>query len=153
MTLNRYAPLENIDKSFKSSPGDNLLQLEINAATQDQISNNGRRQERKKALIIGDSMVKGIKRWKINKKMKFTNPCVNCFPGANTSDMKHYAKPPAKKNPNSELVIIHTGTNDLSRTLHQPRSQQILWILLKEKLKAKLKSIVLRYNFFNHSKR
>ena len=36
VTRNRYAPLENIDESFNSSSGDNLLQSEINAATQDQ---------------------------------------------------------------------------------------------------------------------
>ena len=45
--------------------------------------------------------------------MEFTNASVNCFPGANTSDMKHYIKPPIGKNPN-EVVIIHTGTNNLS---------------------------------------
>ena len=106
MARNRYAPLENRDESFNSSSGDNLLQSEINAATQDQRNSNGRRQERKKALIIGDSMVKGIKKWKINKKLKLTNVSVNCFPGANTSDMKHYAKPPIKKTPNAEVVII-----------------------------------------------
>ena len=70
--------------------------------------------KKKKALIIGNSMAKGIKRWKINKKLKFTNVSVNCCPGANTSDMKHYTKPPIKKNPNAEVVIIHTGTNVLS---------------------------------------
>ena len=62
MARNRYVPLVNIDESFNSNSGDNLLQLEINAATQDQINNNGRKQERKKALIIDDSMVKDIKR-------------------------------------------------------------------------------------------
>ena len=65
VTRNRYAPLENIDESFNSSSGDSLLQSEINAATQDQININGRRQERKKALIISNSIVKGIKRCKI----------------------------------------------------------------------------------------
>ena len=29
--------------------------------------------------------------------------------------MKQYTKPPIKKTPNSEVVIIHTGTTDLSR--------------------------------------
>ena len=72
------------------------------------------KKERKKALIIGDSMVKGIKRWKINKQLRFTNVSVNCFPGANTSDLKHYSKPPIKKNPNAEIIIIRTGTNDPS---------------------------------------
>ena len=113
MTCNRYAPLENRDENFNSSSGDNLLQSEINAATQDQINNNGRRQEKKKALMISDSMVKGIKRWKISKKMEFTNASVKCFPGVNTSDMKHYIKPPIRKSPN-EVVIIQTGTNNLS---------------------------------------
>ena len=84
MTRNRYAPLENIDESFNSSSGENLLQSEINAATLDQIKNNGSKEERMKALIIGDSMVKIVKRWKINTKLKFTNASVNCFPGANT---------------------------------------------------------------------
>ena len=53
-------------------------------------------------------MVKGIKRWKINKKLKFTNTSINCFPGANTSNMKHHTKLVIKKNLNA------TGTNDLS---------------------------------------
>ena len=47
VTHKRYAPLENINGSFNSSSGENLLQSEINAATQDQINNNGRRKERK----------------------------------------------------------------------------------------------------------
>ena len=42
-------------------------------------------------------MVKGIKRWQINKNYKFTNASINFFPGANTSDMKHYTEPPLKK--------------------------------------------------------
>ena len=114
MTYNRHAPLENIDESSNSSSGDNLLQPEINTATQDQINNNGHRQEKKETLIIGDSMLKGIKRWKINKKLKFTNASVNYFPGAYTSDMKHYTKPPIRKYPNAKVVLIHTGTNGLS---------------------------------------
>ena len=113
-TNNRYAPLENMNESFNKSFKDNLLQSEINVATQDQINCNVWNQERKKALIIGNSMVKDIKIQKINKKLKFTNGSVKCFPGANTSDMKYYIKPPIKKKPNAEVVIIHTGTNDLS---------------------------------------
>ena len=58
------------------------------------------KKERKKALIIDNSMVKVIKRWRLN-----------------TSDMKQYTKPPLKKNTNAEVVIIQTGTNDLSSNL------------------------------------
>ena len=60
-TNNRYAPLENMNESFNKSFKDNLLQSEINVATQDQINCNVWNQERKKALIIGNSMVKDIK--------------------------------------------------------------------------------------------
>ena len=67
MTHNRHAPVENIDENFNSSSLDNLLQSKINTVNQDQVNNNSRRQERKEALIIGDSMLKGIKRWKMNK--------------------------------------------------------------------------------------
>ena len=67
MTHNRHAPVENIDENFNSSPLDNLLQSKINTVNQDQVNNNSRRQERKEALTIGDSMLKGIKRWKMNK--------------------------------------------------------------------------------------
>ena len=67
MTRIRDAPVENIDESFNSSSVDNLLQSKINTANQDQINNNSRRQKRKEALIIGDSILKGIKRWKMNK--------------------------------------------------------------------------------------
>ena len=45
---NRYAPFENIDESFNSSPGGNILPSEINTTSQDRINNHGRRQERKK---------------------------------------------------------------------------------------------------------
>ena len=94
---NRYAPLRNTNESFNTSSKDNLLKSEINVATQDQINYNDRKQERKDILIIGNSVVKSIKRWKINKKLKFTNTSVDYFPGANTSDMKYYIKPPIKK--------------------------------------------------------
>ena len=50
----------------------------------------------------------------VRQKMKFIHISVNCFPGANTSGMKHYTELPIKKNPNAEVVIIRTGTNDLS---------------------------------------
>ena len=52
VTHNRYAPLENVDESFNSSSGDNLSESEINTATQDQIYNNGCRQERKNIRYI-----------------------------------------------------------------------------------------------------
>ena len=60
-------------------------------------------------------MMNIIKRWKIKKTRKSTNASIDYFPRANISDVKHYTKPPTKKTPNAEIVIIHTGTNYLSR--------------------------------------
>ena len=58
-------------------------------------------------------MMNIIKRWKIKKTRKSTNASIDYFPRANISDVKHYTKPPTKKTPNAEIVIIHTGTNKL----------------------------------------
>ena len=49
----------------------------MNTQIYDATINNCRRQERKKALIIGDSTEKDIKKWKINKKLKTANASIN----------------------------------------------------------------------------
>ena len=97
MTNNWDTLLENIDESFDRTSGDNLLQWEINAITQDQINNNGCRQERKKALIIGDSMVKGVKNGRLTKNWKLhMHPL---FPWSKYQRYEALHKTANKKNP------------------------------------------------------
>lgn len=71
----------------------------------------------KATVIVGDSIVKGLRQEKIspNSNDKVT---VRSFPGAITSDMKDYIKPILKRNP--KRFVIRVGTND---TINQQPSQ------------------------------
>ena len=70
-------------------------------------------QTKKRSInILGDSILKDIKVQKMNSKLPANEKIyVKCFPGADVNDMKDYVKPTVKRN--SELVILHCGTNDL----------------------------------------
>ena len=65
--------------------------------------------QNRRVYIIGDSMIKGIKHWKMQSKD--TKVVVRSFAGAKVRQMKHYAKPAEEDNPS--LYILHLGTNDL----------------------------------------
>ena len=65
--------------------------------------------QKRRVYILGDSMVKGIKHWKMQSKD--TKVVVRSFAGAKVRQMKHYAKPAEEDNPS--LYILHVGTNDL----------------------------------------
>ena len=65
--------------------------------------------QNRRVYIIGDSMIKGIKHWKMQSKD--TKVVVRSFAGAKTRQMKHYAKPAEEDNPS--LYILHVGINDL----------------------------------------
>ena len=65
--------------------------------------------QNRRVYIIGNSMIKGIKHWKMQSKD--TKVVVRSFAGAKTTQMMHYAKPAEEDNPS--LYILHIGTNDL----------------------------------------
>ena len=58
-------------------------------------------------LIIGDSILSGLREHKISHKRTLK---VRCFPGARIADMKHYSVPLLMKQP--ERIILLIGTND-----------------------------------------
>ena len=60
---------------------------------------------------MGDSMVKDVKQWSLQKSTPNSKVFSKTFPGACTADMKDYVKPSMKHEPH--LAILHTGTNDL----------------------------------------
>ena len=70
---------------------------------------SGKVVQNRRVYIIGDSMIKGIKHWKMQSKD--TNVVFRSFAGAKVRQMKHYAKPAEEDNPS--LYILHVGTNDL----------------------------------------
>ena len=72
------------------------------------------RQEKEKkrvTCVMGDSMIKNIKGWKLNQHLDDDFIVVKSFPGATSEDMSHYIEPSLEKRP--QTVVIHTGTNDL----------------------------------------
>ena len=56
-------------------------------------------------------MVKNIKGWLMSRKKHVR---VYSFPGATTDEMELFVKPLIARQPDE--IIIHIGTNDLSRT-------------------------------------
>ena len=67
-------------------------------------------QERRRITIIGDSILNGIDE---NSMKRHHNVQVRAHSGANTNDIKDHIKPILRRTP--DCIIIHAGTNDLTR--------------------------------------
>ena len=66
---------------------------------------------RKKTLIKGDSIVKSIEGWRLNKRMK-SSVVVKSVPGATIKGMKHHNKGCLEDN-SPDSIILHVGSNNL----------------------------------------
>ena len=71
---------------------------------------NGNKKSGRHICIIGDSMVKQITGPGISKNDQVQ---VKTHPGATTEDIIDYIKPTIRQKP--DIVIIHSGTNDLTK--------------------------------------
>ena len=71
---------------------------------------NQKHQERKLITVIGDSILNGLDE---NLMKRHHNVQVRAHSGANTHDIKDHIKPIMRHAP--DCVIIHAGTNDLTR--------------------------------------
>ena len=65
----------------------------------------------KKTLIVGDSIVKNIEGWRLNKRMKFS-VAVKSIPGTATKGVKHHIKGCLEDN-SPDSIMLHVGTNNL----------------------------------------
>ena len=65
----------------------------------------------KRIYILGDSMVKNLKGWKMSKKLKIANVYVRYFAGAKVRCMKDHIKPTLIEK--LDHIVLHVGTNDL----------------------------------------
>ena len=123
-TKNCNSPLETeespTENEYKrtNSPNTKVTakQNAINAATQNTQNSNDKTERytpdwRKLpvTVILGDSMVKYIKGWKMSSRTH--KVVVKYFSGAKSKDMKSCVIPTVEQKPDD--IILHTGTNDL----------------------------------------
>ena len=88
---------EPLDQADKKSESEEIIE---------QSNPNTLHKKRPCTIIVGDSTVKHLHGKPISNKTSRDNIIlVKPFPGARTKAMKHYVSP--------DLVILHTGTNDL----------------------------------------
>ena len=66
---------------------------------------------KKTVVIVGNSIVRNVPSRSLNQFLKEYFSVVKSFLGATTQDMKDYIKPTIARKP--DMVILHTGTNDL----------------------------------------
>ena len=71
-------------KSYKHYTGDKSSNLNDTITSQ-----NKRGTNRKNTLILGDSIIKNIEGWRLNKRMK-SSVAIKSIPGATTKGMKHH---------------------------------------------------------------
>ena len=123
-TKNCYSPLET-----EESPTENEIQEltqqtqnAINSATQNTQNSNDKTEsdtaDKRKlpvTVILGDSMAKEIKGWKILDRTR--KAVVKHFSSAKTKDINSYVIPTVEQKPDN--IILHTRTNDL-KTIDTP---------------------------------
>ena len=93
-----------------------------------QSSNNITKKERKKVTIVGDSMIKYVRREELSSRHH--NARVLSHPGATTDDMLDYVKPIVRKKP--DYLLIHTGTNDLTNGVNTMKKVKKLTKIIRE---------------------
>ena len=130
---NRYAALENMNElceNSNESPIKKFINDNLGDITENRESNreqflqhnndNENNKDRKVITILGDSMVQKVKGYQLAKSLSNKNRVVvKSFAGATTSCMHHYIKPTLEKDP--DIVILHTGTNDLKKEDRDPK--------------------------------
>ena len=81
------------------------------------------RDNNKKITVFGDSLVKRINRGELSKRIKNGRAIVKPFPGANANELKHYVLPTLMEH-SPDIVIIHVGSNNISRTRRNAKEQR-----------------------------
>ena len=74
--------------------------------------NNQSLRQNKETLIVGESTVKHIDDWQLNKRMRST-VSLRSIPSATTKGLIHHVKG-CLEDTSSDFIILHHGTNDLN---------------------------------------
>ena len=102
---NAYELLSNYDDN--ENEGDY-----IDATQKTKSTNKGKKNNTRTINILGDSTIKSIQAHKMRRRIPANEKLyVKSFSGATVEDMKDYARPSVRRNP--DLFVLHCGTNDL----------------------------------------
>ena len=94
MSANPCDPEENPPEKSSNSNNNNIT----DNANKMKLGSKG---PKRSAVILGDSIVKNMHRWKLKEKCGLNeNVYVKCFNGANIKDMHSYAKPSVERKAN-----------------------------------------------------
>ena len=109
---------EKNDKTtvHKDTDDSNLIKQSANSST-----------VKKEVFIIGDSMIKHVNGQEVSRNESVK---VRSHPGATTDDFIDYVRPTVQKKPN--LIIIHSGTNDIQNDLNTPQKIRKVISSIKE---------------------
>ncbi|XP_057297347.1 uncharacterized protein LOC130627141 [Hydractinia symbiolongicarpus] len=116
---------------FENLPIEEIMD-DVNSVANEVPHKTPRRRSDKKSKvtqIIGDSIVKEVKGWKLSSNEN--KIIVKSFSGATTKCMESYAIPTTNMSP--DKIIIHCGTNDLNRIETDQIAQNIVKLAIKLK--------------------
>ena len=110
---------------------------------------------RKKTLIVGDSIVKNIEWCILSKRMK-SSVAVKSIPGAAAKGMKHHIKGCLEDN-SADSIILHVGTNNLkSRESVEDIANDIMDVVIfirNEKTNVFVSSLTIRNDRLNDKRK
>ena len=88
----------------------------------------------KKTLILGDSIIKNMDGWRLNRRIK-SIVSVRSFSSATTKAIKHHVMGCLKEG-SSDTILLHHGTNDLkSEESAEKISSNIVNVALSAEIK------------------
>ena len=117
-------------------------------------SRNTNTNDIKMVFVLGDSMVKDIQGWDINKRIDNKRKVYERqFSGSKVDSMKDYMKPCIREN-NPDHLIFHVGTNDVPSNKRAKSIAESIVSLAKEvkasKADVSISSIVPRNDNWNN---
>ena len=78
-------------------------------------------------MIVGDSMIKHVNGREVSRDDSVK---IRCHPGATTDDIIDYVRPTARRK--SDMIIIHTGTNNIHNKVNTPQKVRKIITTIKE---------------------
>ena len=122
----------NIENSNDKKRNNDLLkEKNKNGHKNNEHNNQNNQDNNQKVVIIGDSLLGGVKENGIRKIAKNNTIKVKCHSGATTEDLIDYINPVIRKKP--DVIILHGGTNDITNDIDTGKNIDKIISTIKKK--------------------